>query len=67
MGQSARSARRTDDEELLDRLVRAVAAGDPPPASLEAFTRELLVWRTVDVELAALLGEGPAHARTITD
>jgi hypothetical protein len=67
MAQGTRAARRTDDEELLDRLARALEAGDPPPASLAASARELLAWRTVDLELAALLGEGPAHARTSTD
>ena len=30
MAQGTRAARRTDDEELLDRLARALEAGDPP-------------------------------------
>jgi hypothetical protein len=67
MAHTGRTARGSDNEALLDRLARAVAAADPPPRALEASARELLAWRTVDAELSALLGDGCAHTPTAMD
>jgi hypothetical protein len=64
MAQPGRADRRNENPALLERLSRALDAADPPPPELEATARGLLAWRTVDVELDALLGD--AHAPTST-
>ena len=54
------AARRSDDE-VVACLGRALAVCDPAPADLQAIASELFAWRTVDAELAELLG-APAPA-----
>ena len=46
-----------DDEALLAELRHAVAKLDPPPASVDEFTMDLLSWRDPDAELAALIAD----------
>ncbi len=46
-----------DDEALLAELRHAVARFDPPPASVDEFTMDLLSWRDPDAELAALIAD----------
>ena len=60
MQDSGGTARRADDAALLCRLGRVLAAVDPAPPSLEQNARRLLSWRSVDAELAEVLGTGPA-------
>jgi hypothetical protein len=50
-----------DDDALVARLCRTLAAVDPPPPGLQRSAYELLTWRTVDAELAGLLRAGLAH------
>jgi len=64
MAQRRRTAGGMDDELLLDCLARALDDTDGPPPSVEAAARELLTWRTVDAELAALLSAARTPAAT---
>jgi hypothetical protein len=50
------TAERSDDD-LLRGLARAVAIHDPVPPELLGFAREAFTWRTVDAELAELVGD----------
>ncbi len=53
--QPGRSCSGSDDATLIHRVARAFAIVDPPPPDLKTTAGELLTWRTVDEELAALL------------
>ena len=50
-------------ELLLRRLRRAAARREPVPESLVFAARELLTWRSVDVELAELLADSAVDER----
>jgi hypothetical protein len=52
------SAGLPDDRQLMQRLRRIAAAADPAPGDGGQVARALLTWRTVDADLAALLGHG---------
>lgn len=47
--------------EIADRLRRAVADHDAPPAELLAAARAAFSWRTLDAELAPLISESSSH------
>lgn len=55
------NARCNEDEALLERLTRVLAAFEPAPPEVQEAACELLTWRTVDAELTELLGT-PASA-----
>ena len=54
-------ARYHEDEALLERLTRVLAAVEPARRQVQEAACELLTWRTVDAELGELLGN-PASA-----
>jgi hypothetical protein len=58
MDETAGTGHRADDRALLERLACTLDAADPLPRCLQAAACELLSWRTVDAELAALLATG---------
>lgn len=62
MAEPGRTATQADDDMLLGRLARTLGRVDPVPAPLVAGAAGLLTWRTVDAELAELLGAGLAAA-----
>lgn len=47
----------TDDDFLLDELRRMFAAIDPIPEPVQIAARAAIEWRTIDAELAALVGD----------
>lgn len=51
----------SEADEVLQRLGQLVAIVDPVPPALQAAAGQLLTWRTVDAELAAL-ADVPAPA-----
>ena len=55
------NARCDEDEALLERLARVLAALEPARPEVQEAACELLTWRTVDAELTRLLGT-PASA-----
>jgi hypothetical protein len=55
------NARCDQDEALLERLTRVLAALEPARPEVQEAACELLTWRTVDAELTELLGT-PASA-----
>jgi hypothetical protein len=58
------NARCDEDEALLERLTRVLAALEPARPEVQDAACELLTWRTVDAELTELLG---AAASAIAD
>jgi hypothetical protein len=50
------NARWEDDDALLERLTRVLAALEPAPPQVLVAAYGLLTWRTVDAELNELLG-----------
>jgi hypothetical protein len=50
------NARRHEDDCLLERLTRVLAALEPAPPQVREAACELLTWRTVDADLTELLG-----------
>jgi hypothetical protein len=50
-----------EDDALLERLTRVLAALEPARPEVQEAACELLTWRTVDAELTELLGT-PASA-----
>jgi hypothetical protein len=67
MDAHTRTAPGADDETLVGRLGRTLALTDPAPPDLQRTACELLVWRTVDAELADLLRAGLAHPPAAAD
>jgi hypothetical protein len=55
------NARRHEDDSLLERLTRVLAALEPAPPQAQEAACSLLTWRTVDADLTELLGS-PASA-----
>ena len=52
------------DRDLMRRLRHAAALADPAPPDADPVARRLLTWRTIDADLAALLGCDPGRRRT---
>ena len=67
MTEHARSVREGTNEAMLDRLRVIVTAADPVPVDLRRIAGQLLIWRTVDADLAELLGDGVAPAPSTAD
>jgi hypothetical protein len=58
MNDSGHDDRRPDDDALMAMVARMLARVDPPPPTLPG--EALLTWRSLDADLAELLGDDAA-------